>query len=114
MTAVDVFTALANPVRRDLLGHLRRGPRNVTDLASNFALGRPAVSEHLQILRRAALVREERRGRERYYHLDPRPLGEVGSWLETFERYWNERLDDLEAVLNAEDAEDSKDGEKAK
>lgn len=103
MPEVDVFSALANPVRRGLLVHLRKGPRNVTDLASNFDLGRPAVSEHLQVLRKAALVREEPRGRERFYHLDPRPLEALGDWLETFERYWKHRLDDLETLLNEED-----------
>jgi len=102
--AVHVFTALANPVRRELLVHLRKGPRNVTDLASKFELGRPAVSEHLQVLRNAALVREEQRGRERFYHLDPRPLAAVETWLGQFERYWNQRLDDLETLLNEEDA----------
>lgn len=103
MPAVDIFSALASPIRRDLLMQLRKGPRNVSDLASNFQLGRPAISEHLQVLRKASLIREEPRGRERFYHLDPRPLEQVGRWLETFERYWNDRLDDLEAVLNAED-----------
>jgi DNA-binding transcriptional ArsR family regulator len=104
MQSVDVFSAVANPVRRDLLAQLRKGPKNVTDLASNFELGRPAVSEHLQVLRKAALVREEQRGRERFYHLDPRPLEEIGTWLESFERYWSRRLDDLEALLKEEDA----------
>ena len=103
MPDVDVFAALASPIRRDLLVHLRKGPRNVTDLASNFELGRPAISEHLQVLRKAALVREESRGRERFYHLDPRPLKQVGTWVEAFERYWKKRLDDLEALLNEED-----------
>ena len=83
---------------------LRRGPRKVGDLAANFELGRPAVSEHLQVLRRARLVREEPRGRERYYHLDPRPLTEVGAWVGAFERYWQRRLDDLERLLDEEDA----------
>jgi DNA-binding transcriptional ArsR family regulator len=101
---VDVFAALANPVRRDILVHLKKGARNVTDLASRFELGRPAVSEHLQVLRRAALVREEPRGRERYYHLDPRPLEAVETWLHSFERYWKGRLDDLAALLDEEDA----------
>lgn len=104
MPDVDVFAALASPIRRDLLMQLRKGPRNVTDLASKFELGRPAISEHLQVLRKAALVREEPRGRERFYHLDPRPLERVETWLETFERYWKKRLGDLEALLNEEDA----------
>jgi DNA-binding transcriptional ArsR family regulator len=74
----------------------------VTELAQNFALGRPAVSEHLQVLRRASLVREEPRGRERFYHLDPRPLAEVEAWMKRFERYWERRLDDLHRLLDEE------------
>lgn len=104
MVEVDVFSALANPVRRDILVHLRKGPRKVSDLASNFALGRPAVSEHLQVLRKAQLVREEPRGRERFYHLDPRPLTEVEKWIGAFERYWKQRLGDLEQLLDEEDS----------
>ena len=98
-----MFAALANPVRREILAHLRKGPRNAGDLASRFALGRPAVSEHLQVLRKARLVREEPRGRERFYHLDPRPLAQVQKWLAVFERYWKERLDDLQQLLNDEE-----------
>lgn len=95
-----VFSALSNPVRRRILTQLRRGPRGVTDLASGFELGRPAVSEHLQVLRKARLVREERRGRERYYHLDPRPLSEVEAWVGTFTKYWEDRLAALEDLLD--------------
>lgn len=81
---------------------LRLGPQAVSSLARGFEIGRPAVSEHLQVLRRAKLVREEPRGRERYYHLDPRPLGEVDSWLQAFTRFWNKRLDELATVLDEE------------
>ncbi|HET9955891.1 MAG TPA: metalloregulator ArsR/SmtB family transcription factor [Polyangiaceae bacterium] len=102
MLEVDVFAALANPVRREILVRLRRGPRAVSDLAEGFSIGRPAVSEHLQVLRKAKLVREEARGRERYYHLDPRPLGEVETWLAAFSRYWQQRLNDLDQLLNEE------------
>jgi DNA-binding transcriptional ArsR family regulator len=63
MPEVDVFAALANPVRREILMSLRRGPRGVSELARGFEIGRPAVSEHLQVLRRAGLVRDEQRGR---------------------------------------------------
>ena len=72
--------------------------------ASFRSAGRPAVSEHLQVLRRAQLVREEPRGRERYYHLDPRPLTEVDGWIRAFQRYWKQRLGDLERLLDEEDA----------
>ena len=103
MNEVDVFSAIANPVRREILVQLRNGPRKVTDLARAFEVGRPAISEHLQVLRRARLVREEPRGRERYYHLDPRPLSTAVDWLGTFEKYWKRRLEDLERLLDEED-----------
>jgi DNA-binding transcriptional ArsR family regulator len=83
--APDVFSALANPVRRQILAALRNGPLPVNELAGRFELSRPAVSEHLQVLRRADLVREEPRGQRRFYHLRPARLAEVSVWLATFE-----------------------------
>ncbi|MFD0331540.1 metalloregulator ArsR/SmtB family transcription factor [Streptacidiphilus monticola] len=83
MAETDVFHALANPVRRRLLESLRQGPRAAGELAADFELSRPAVSEHLAVLRNARLVREEPRGRHRYYHLEPAPLAEVSDWLHT-------------------------------
>jgi DNA-binding transcriptional ArsR family regulator len=102
MPEVDVFSALANPVRRQILMQLRKGPRAVNDLAKRFEVGRPAVSEHLQVLRKARLVREEPRGRERYYHLNPRPLSEVEVWLRAFNQYWQQRMAMLEDVIEKE------------
>ena len=102
MVEVDVFSALSNPVRREILMRLRSGPRAASELCEGFSIRRPAVSEHLGVLRRAQLIREEPRGRERYYHLDPRPLSEVEEWLETFKRYWQQRLQALEDVLDQE------------
>jgi DNA-binding transcriptional ArsR family regulator len=102
MAEVDIFAALANPVRREILMRLRVGPRAASDLARGFTIGRPAVSEHLQVLRRARLVREEPRGRERYYHLDPRPLAEVEVWLDAFTQYFEARLDALGDLLDQE------------
>lgn len=102
MNEVDVFSAISNPIRREILVSLKRGPRAVADLAKGFDLGRPAVSEHLAVLRKAKLVREEPRGRERYYHLDPRPLEEVEAWIDVFSKYWKQRLVDLEELLEKE------------
>lgn len=98
----DVFSALANPVRRQILTLLRDGPQAVNELAGEFELGRPAVSEHLQVLRRAGLVREEPRGQRRYYHLEAGPLAEVEDWLHPFERYWRRRMRSLRDVLDEE------------
>lgn len=100
MNDIDVFSAIANPVRRQLLTRLKQGPRTAGDLARGFEIGRPAVSEHLQILRRARLVCEEPRGRERFYHLDPRPLIDVAAWVGDVSHYWKQQLEALEAVLN--------------
>ncbi|MGK4584044.1 metalloregulator ArsR/SmtB family transcription factor [Kitasatospora sp. HPMI-4] len=102
MAEVDVFAALANPVRRKLLETLQSGPRAAGELAGEFELSRPAVSEHLAVLRSARLVREEPRGRHRYYHLEASPLAEVGEWLHPFERYWRARMTALRDLLDEE------------
>lgn len=95
----DVFIALANPVRRRLLEILVDGPLTAGDLAGRFDLSRPAVAEHLQVLRRAGLVRDEPSGRQRHYHLTAEPLADVGDWLHPFERFWRDRLRTLADFL---------------
>ncbi len=77
---------------------LRTGARTASELAADMPVGRPAVSEHLQVLRRAGLVRVERCGRERRHHLDPRPLAQVGGWLNLMLAHWARRLEDLSAI----------------
>lgn len=99
----DVFLALANPVRRRLLELLAEGPRTAGDLAGQFELSRPAVAEHLQVLRRANLVRDEPVGRQRHYHLSVERLAQVSDWLHPFERIWRERLRTLADILEAEE-----------
>jgi DNA-binding transcriptional ArsR family regulator len=100
MAAIDVFGVLSNPVRRRILEILLAQPCTVNALVDQFPLHRPAVSEHLQVLRNAKLVRDERRGRERYYHVEPEKLAEVHDWLAPFERYWRERFRALNEVLD--------------
>lgn len=102
MVAPELFTALANPVRRRILELLLNGPSTVNGLVDQFQLHRPAVSEHLQVLRKAELVRDERRGRERYYHIEPLRLAELQEWLKPFEHYWRQRMQALEDALNEE------------
>jgi DNA-binding transcriptional ArsR family regulator len=99
----DVFSALANPVRRRLLELLVESPRNAGSLAAEFDLSRPAISEHLGVLRRAALVTEHARGRERVYELAPEPFAELGDWLRPFEAYWRGRLATLASFLEEEE-----------
>ncbi len=98
MPGADVFDAIASPVRREILDLLRDGARPVHDLAACFAMTRPAVSQHLRVLRQAGLVAEVRVGRERHYRLDARPLREVSAWAAHHEESWRRparRLSDL-------------------
>ncbi|WP_243712685.1 metalloregulator ArsR/SmtB family transcription factor [Actinomadura sp. 6K520] len=101
--AGDVFAALASPVRRELTALLLDGPKPVNDLASQFAMSRPSVSEHLKVLRDAGLVSERRSGRQRLYRLEAAPLRELSEWLGPYERFWRERLSDLRELLDEED-----------
>lgn len=98
----DVFDALANPIRREILSQLKTGPKPVNQLAAAFDRGRPAISEHLQVLRHAGLVIDEVRGRERFYHLRAEPLREAAAWLAEYERFWRNKLDDLTDFLDGE------------
>ena len=92
---VDVFRAIADPTRRELLALVAEGERPVRQLASTFAMSRPAVSQHLRILLDAGLVTERKVGRERYYRLNADPLREISLWVRQYEEFWRERLDAL-------------------
>lgn len=98
----DVFTVIAHPVRRQILGALSRGEGTVTDLADPFEISRSAISHHLSILLDSNLVAVEKQGREHYYRLRPENLNEVYTWIKQFEHFWNEKLDALEAYLDEE------------
>jgi DNA-binding transcriptional ArsR family regulator len=100
VAAADVFEAIASPVRRQILDLLREGDRPVHELAASFAMTRPAVSQHLRVLREAGLVTEARAGRERIYQLQPAPLGEVADWTAHYERFWRSRARRLASLLD--------------
>lgn len=80
---MDVFEALADPVRRDLLARMASGPRSVTDLMGGHAISRPAISRHLRVLREAGLVTVTPSGRRRLHELHPEALAPVGELLRT-------------------------------
>ncbi len=96
----DVFQAIANPVRRALLDRLRAGEQPVLTLAQPFRMSVPAVSQQLQILRRANLVRERRLGRQRVYRLNAAPLRDVREWTRHYERFWVKKLRNLGEYLD--------------
>ncbi|WOH19786.1 metalloregulator ArsR/SmtB family transcription factor [Paenarthrobacter sp. GOM3] len=101
----DVFGALANPSRRTILDTLLAGPLTAGELTGRLELSRSSASEHLTVLKEAGLIREERQGRHRIYHLQPQGLREVSGWLQHYERYWNQRLDALADLLDGQSTE---------
>jgi DNA-binding transcriptional ArsR family regulator len=96
----DMFTAIAHPVRRQLLDLLAQGNQPVSKLAAHFSISRPAISQHLKVLLDAGLVSEQRQGRERVYKLRPQPLQALDSWLESYRPLWEARLDRLDSYLH--------------
>lgn len=93
------FAALADPTRRALLDLLRLGSLPAGQIASAFPVSRPAISKHMRSLRQANLVREHRRGRHRYYELNPQPLQAVDQWLDSYRVFWNSKLAALKAFV---------------
>ena len=89
MTDRSPFEALGNPTRRALFEMLREGPRSVNELAEALPVSQPAVSQHLQMLREARLVRVEKQGRQHIYSIDREGLAELRSYVESV---WNEVL----------------------
>jgi DNA-binding transcriptional ArsR family regulator len=87
--------ALGDPTRRAILEQLRSGPRAVGEIASELPVSRPAVSQHLRVLKDAGLVTERREGTRRLYRLDPDGLAEVRGY---FDRFWTAALADFKAA----------------
>ena len=91
--------ALADPTRRRIVELLAETERDAGEIASHFAVTRPAVSRHLRLLRESGLVRSRTEAQRRVYSLDPEPLAELDEWLARYRRFWSGRLDALETQL---------------
>src|SRR2546430_5749707 len=92
-TTSDVFNAIAEPQRREILVLLRAGERPVTELAQELGMAQPGASKHLRVLREVGLVRDRKAGKQRLYGLDARGLRAVHEWTGGVERVWNEGFD---------------------
>jgi len=100
-SAIDAFGALGDPTRRAIFERLAQGPAAVGELAANLPVTRPAVSQHLKVLKEAGLVSETPEGTRRIYRLDPRGIGAMRDWLDTqwasalvaFARYVDEQAE---------------------
>src|SRR5471030_285410 len=103
MTNALAFAALADPTRRAVFERLAAGPKAVGELAQGLPVSRPAVSQHLKVLKDAGLVNDEADGARRIYAIDPKGLGAMRAWLDQF---WESALDafkaEVERVANDE------------
>ena len=96
-TTTDVFNAIAEPRRREILGLLaERDGRSVNDLVDALRLPQPSVSKHLGVLRQVGLVEADRDGRQRVYRLVAERLKPVYEWVRTYERLWTHQLDRIQ------------------
>jgi DNA-binding transcriptional ArsR family regulator len=94
-----VWEALGDPTRRSIFERLRSGPRSVGELAEGLPVSRPAVSQHLRVLKHAGLVSDTRDGTRRLYRVDPRGLDELRAY---FDRFWGDALERFAAEARKE------------
>lgn len=99
MVRRDVFQAIADPVRRDIIGLLANETLTVNTIAKNFEISRPAISKHIRILHECGVVHINKKGRERYCKIQPATLIPVSDWVEQYRKLWEEKLDSFEAYL---------------
>lgn len=98
-TTTDAFNAVAEPRRRDILRVLAGGERPVGELVAELGLAQPQVSKHLRVLREVGAVDVRDAGRQRLYRLNARALKPIYDWVKDYERFWSERFDVLDCVL---------------
>src|ERR1017187_716441 len=98
-TTSDVFNAVADMHRRDILDALITGEKAVGAIVNDLSMSQPQVSKHLRVLSEVGLVRCRAEGRRRLYRLEPARLGSLQEWLAKYERAWNDRLDRLDDYL---------------
>jgi DNA-binding transcriptional ArsR family regulator len=93
------FAALSDPTRRAILARLAAGEASVAELAEPFSMSQPAISKHLKVLERAGLISSGRDAQRRPRALVAEPLADASHWLDHYRRFWEEKLDRLEALL---------------
>ena len=104
----DVFQAIADPTRREIINMLASKSLNLNAVAENFNVSRPAISKHIKILTECGLIVIQQQGRERYCQAQLQKLGEVSDWVEKYRQFWNSKLDALEIYLTKLQAGDKR------
>lgn len=95
----DVFQAIADPTRREIVSLLAHKSMNLNSVAENFDISRPAISRHIKILTECGLIVIRQEGRDRYCEARLKKLNEVAEWVEQYKSFWNKKLDSLESYL---------------
>jgi DNA-binding transcriptional ArsR family regulator len=96
----DVFQAIADPTRREIINLLAYQSLNLNAVAENFDVSRPAISKHIKILTECGLITIKQQGRERYCEAKLDKLNEISEWVEQYRQFWESKLDALEIYLN--------------
>src|SRR5688572_7933512 len=98
---MDIFSALAEPTRRNIIEMLaKKGQLSATDISNKFKVSPPAISQHLKVLRESKLVLMEKKAQQRIYKINPDKMQELDRWIKKFTQLWDIRFDSLENVLN--------------
>ena len=95
----DVFQAIADPTRREIINLIAYRSLNLNTIADNFDVSRPAISQHIKILTECGLIVIKKQGRERYCEAKLQKLGEVADWVEQYRKFWAGRFDRLDGIL---------------
>jgi DNA-binding transcriptional ArsR family regulator len=99
----DVFQAIADPTRRDIIHLIAHKSLNLNAIAENFDISRPAISKHIKILEECGLIVIKQYGRERYCEVQLNNLNQVSDWIEQYREFWSTKLDALEQHLSTEE-----------
>jgi DNA-binding transcriptional ArsR family regulator len=98
-TRRDVFQAIADPTRRQIINLIAYQPLNLNAIAENFEVSRPAISQHIKILIECGLINIKKNGRERYCEAKLQQLNEVAQWVEQYRKGWEKRFDKMDDLL---------------
>ncbi len=96
----DVFQAIADPVRRDIIEMLAEDTLSVNAVADKFDISRPAISKHLKILKECDIITIEKQGRERFCTIQPKQLIPAFLWIDQYKQLWEDKLDNFENYLH--------------
>lgn len=95
----DVYQAIADPTRREIIGMLAGETMNLNSVADRFDVSRPAISKHIKILVECGLIEVQQKGRERYCTARPEQLKEVADWVAEYSRFWDKKLNALKKFV---------------